>query len=436
MPIGDNFYSEEVQEIMGKSPSWAVRWGGIILFSIFGFIFFGCYFIKYPDTIVSQAEITTYNPPVDLFTREDGLIDTLCVEDGEIVKNGQLIAVLESTANWIDVKFIIEHLKMFSEFKYSEIIHESWIYKNYNLGELQSCYSIFQKGCRDYKHYIDTKHILQEKIFVQEKIKKNTEYFSKLKKQYRYLTKDLNIQLNSFKRDSLLMSKGVISPAVFEASFQNLIQKQNLESGFDATLSSIELQIIHMKQQIVEFSIQEENERSEFERIITQCYQQLVAEIAKWKLSYTLTAPLYGKITFVKYWIDNQYINVGDKLASIIPQNKTEVIARIKVPSTGFGKVKIGQMVNIKLNGYPYMEFGVLKGKITSISAVPEQMQTSDGMSIVYMAEVSFPNGLTTSYKKELPMIQRMDGTAEIITQDIRLINRFVYPIVSLFNNK
>ena len=33
-------------------------------------------------------------------------------------------------------------------------------------------------------------------------------------------------------------------------------------------------------------------------------------------------------------------------------------------------------------------------------------------------------------------MIQQMDGTAEIITEDMRLISRFVQPIVSLFKNR
>ncbi len=43
---------------------------------------------------------------------------------------------------------------------------------------------------------------------------------------------------------------------------------------------------------------------------------------------------------------------------------------------------------------------------------------------------------MTTTYKRELPMIQQMDGTAEIITDDMRLIERFVQPVVSLFKNR
>ena len=141
-------------------------------------------------------------------------------------------------------------------------------------------------------------------------------------------------------------------------------------------------------------------------------------------------------MTLVSYWSENQHVGVGDKLASIVPDGKTEVIGRMQVPTAGFGKVKVGQPVNVKLNGYPYMEFGVLKGQIRSLSAVPEQMQSQTGTMTVYIAAVVFPDGMRTSYKKELPMIQQMDGTAEIITEDMRLISRFVQPIVSLFKNR
>lgn len=246
----------------------------------------------------------------------------------------------------------------------------------------------------------------------------------------------MELQIKLFQRDSILYAENVISSADFESSSQNLIQKQNIQSGFNATLSSTELQIIQLEQQLVELNIQQENETSEFERLLTQSYQQLLAEIAKWRQTYTLAAPTSGHITFVSYWNENQHIKIGAKLASIIPQSDAQVIGRVQIPSAGFGKVKVGQKANIKLNGYPYMEFGVLKGEIQSLSAVPEQVQTANGNTIVYMAEISFPEGLKTSYGKELPMIQQMDGTAEVITEDMHLISRFFNPIVSLFKNR
>jgi HlyD family secretion protein len=46
--------------------------------------------------------------------------------------------------------------------------------------------------------------------------------------------------------------------------------------------------------------------------------------------------------------------------------------------------------------------------------------------------KVEFPNNLQTNYKKELDFSQEMQGTADIITEDMRLIERFLNPIKSL----
>ena len=167
----------------------------------------------------------------------------------------------------------------------------------------------------------------------------------------------------------------------------------------------------------------------------SQLRQQLLAKISQWKEQYVVIAPTDGKVSLHDYWSKNQHVNVGDILASVESNDAISVIGKIKIPSTGFGNVKVGQYVNVKLNGFPYMEFGVLRGIISSISSVPEQNKTQNDMTIIYQAQLEFPNALTTTYKKELPMIQQMDGTAEIITEDMRLIEQFVQPIISLFRN-
>ena len=63
-------------------------------------------------------------------------------------------------------------------------------------------------------------------------------------------------------------------------------------------------------------------------------------------------------------------------------------------------------------------------------------MQSATGTTIAYTVEVVFPERIITTYDKELPMIQQMDGTGEIITEDMRLIEQFIQPVVSLFKNR
>jgi HlyD family secretion protein len=104
------------------------------------------------------------------------------------------------------------------------------------------------------------------------------------------------------------------------------------------------------------------------------------------------------------------------------------IIGKLNIPLSGSGKVKVGQKVNIRLTNYPYMEFGMLQGVIKSISLVP--------IDNTYIAEVEFPKGLTTNYGRQLELSQEMQGSAEIITADLRLIERIINPIKALLKNQ
>jgi len=67
------------------------------------------------------------------------------------------------------------------------------------------------------------------------------------------------------------------------------------------------------------------------------------------------------------------------------------------------------------------MEFGVLKGKISTLSLVPA--------GEAYIAEIVLINGLTSTYNISLHFINEMTGTADIITDNSRLIFRLIKPL-------
>jgi hypothetical protein len=102
-------------------------------------------------------------------------------------------------------------------------------------------------------------------------------------------------------------------------------------------------------------------------------------------------------------------------------------IAKIQLPVQSSGKVKVGQKVIIKLDDYPYMEYGILHGKITKISLVPD--------NDTYYAELVLPAKLITTYNKDVSIKNELKGTAEIITENQRLLYKFIYPVRALISN-
>lgn len=429
-----NFHSEEAQEIMGRAPSWVVRWGVTVIFIILALVVLGCCIIKYPEIITAPVSLTTVNAPSDLTARYDGLLDTVCVQNGETVRAGELIALLSTPADYGDIRIV--ETGLIQNPTPEALADAEWVRGQYSLGELQSTWAEFAARCLDFGHYLATDYIGTKRRLLQEQIAQNRRYYAQLEEQGKLLDEDLAMGRRTLERDSMLFARSVIPAADYELSVQNYLAKRNSKAGFDATLTSTQLSILQTEQQLVELSVQHDNEVAEYGRSINQLRQQLLARIAQWKEQYAVIAPVDGTVSLQGYWSKGQHVTVGTVLASIVPGGKAEVVGRMQVPTAGFGKVETGQTVNVKLNGFPYMEYGVLKGTIRSISSVPEQLPSSGGTVAVYNVEVAFPSGMETTYGKELAMIQKMDGTGEIITKDMRLIERFIQPIISLFKNR
>jgi hypothetical protein len=69
----------------------------------------------------------------------------------------------------------------------------------------------------------------------------------------------------------------------------------------------------------------------------------------------------------------------------------------------------------------------MLVGTVKNISLTPDK----DGNLLI---DVELPNKLLTTYKKEIQFQQEMSGTADIVTEDLRLIERLLYQFRDVFN--
>lgn len=105
----------------------------------------------------------------------------------------------------------------------------------------------------------------------------------------------------------------------------------------------------------------------------------------------------------------------------------------VHLSSAGIGKVKAGQTVNVRLNGFPYMEFGIVKAVVSDGSPAPE---TGKDGRVNYTVSIVFPDGLITTYGRRLPFMQDMDGVADVITDSRSLMNVIIGPMKSLWNNR
>ena len=421
-------HSEEIQELMGFIPNGVVRWGLTVLFIILMGIIVGSYFFKSPEIIIAPIVLTTKNPPVVLLSKSTGKIDRLFIQDGEQVNEGTIIALINNPTNYPDYILMKKKLALNSgSSSWDKQVFEIELPEQLTLGELQSSYSSFIKNRNNFRQYLNQNLIPKKIELLKKQIAKQTEYYQTQLRQRDIQAKDLSLSERSFFRDSLLFKKKAISESEYEKGRQTLLMKNSASVGFDASLRNSESSILQIQGSSVELQMQYEKEMTQFRLDLDESKQNLDNLVNQWEQKYLVISPVNGRLTYTTVWSENQEVKIGDLIGTVIPLGELTIIAKAIIPTVGFGKVEIGQKVNIKLAGFPYMEFGMLKGRIRSISLVPDAKG--------YMAEIEMDKGMTSSYKENLKFIQQMDGTAEIVTKDLRLIYRFINPLRSLLDN-
>ena len=410
-------FSEPVKDIMGTPPRKIVRWGtGVIFFVFILFIVFA-WFLKYPDVIPSPVEITTQNPPVILVSKISGKIKNLYVQDKNKVVSGEIMAAMETTASLTD----FETLKKFIlSVSLTDTVSPSDLPVLSQLGELQEPYESFLKVYSDHYNYIKNDFYGKKANSVKEEISGLRTYMNNLLLKEKLYNENLILEKKKYQRDSVLNRNKVIPDIDLENSHQAYLRQridlQQAKLDYSAKL----IELAERQQVLQDYLIKRTEEQELLRTSLNESFKNLNARILIWEQNYMLISPINGKVTFTRYWSNNQTVTVGEAVLSIIPDNPGEFLGRINLKMVRSGKVKEGQLVNIKLNSYPYLEYGMVRGVVSSKSLVPG----GEG----YVIEITFPSGLKTLYGKELEFSQNMTGTAEIITEDIRLLQKILNP--------
>jgi multidrug resistance efflux pump len=221
-----------------------------------------------------------------------------------------------------------------------------------------------------------------------------------------------------FHTDEQLYTEGVTSKLDLLKSKNKLLEKQNEQEDFNKTMLATSLKIKELEQNVNDISFSFlEKKRASLDNI-AQSLANIENSLKNWQQDYLITAPADGKLVFLKHLSENQFLKATDTLFAVMPAQEN-YIATVDIPVRGMGKAEIGQKVIIKLDDYPYQEFGMLEGEVQSVFP---------SLNIrYYRVVVTLPKGLQSTYKHQFYCRSEMAGTAEIVTADMRILERAFY---------
>jgi HlyD family secretion protein len=421
--------SEEMQDILTRPPHILVRSGIAVICFVILILVAGSFFFKYPDKIAGEITITTENPPVWLVAKTSGKIKEMYVKDKEHVLQGYLLAVIDNPAKTEDIEQVKALLKQINLTLADSafFIPKEGLTENRELGTVQNAYSTFLKTITDYENFLEYNTIAKEREALQLQIAGHKRYSESLRQQLKLKQEELQLSKRNYDREKQLFDKGVISKAEMETAENAYLSTRQSYQQLHTSIASDAIEASKLDESLSKLDTEQARDKNTLVSQLTTNYGELKAQIENWEQVYKIAAPIPGTVTLTAFWAQNQFVNVGDKLLAIVPDNPGKLVGRIQMPSLNTGKIQAGQKVNIKIQGYPYMEYGTLTGIVHTVSLIANEK--------IYAVEVELPQGLKTSTNRTLAFTGELTGEAEIITDNRSLSDRILSPLQYLLKN-
>lgn len=424
VPKVEQIRSDEVQEIISAVPSWMIRWGITLIFGLILMLVSLSWFIKYPDIIFGNAILTTSEPPVKLVSRNSGKLINILVADGTQVDKNQVIAEMENPVTQEGIQFLKNYVRATKSYLQEKNADLPITTENFVFGTMQTNFNDLQTNLKDYDEHIKNLYNTHKISNLKKKKQQYQALIAISTKQLELIKQELTNAEDKYKAAKILYKKGVIAKMDFYTEETIFRQKQMDVENAKKTTANQQITLLNLVQELSDLEFQyHEKERT----LVNNIYANLLElenGIENWQQNYSFVAPVAGELVWLEKIHQNQFIEVGKSLFAITTNNE-KFIALATIPTTGFGKIEVGQQARIKLNNYPSYEFGHLEGVVSKLTEIPNENS--------YQVEITLAKGMTSSYNNLLTFTPEMTGTAEIVTDDLRVMQRIFNQFNKLF---
>lgn len=413
--------SEEVDDILGSVPSWVTRAGSSILWVVFIALVILSWFIRYPDVVPSRMRITAQEPPVRLVAPTSGRIANLLVAEGEGVSRGAWLAVLDNPAELADVRRLQALLAEIEPNLHDPdqlALASIELQGATKLGPLHVAYAALVRSVLAYRLFRSEAYHEKKMALIDEQLTRQRQLVARVRKQVDIVKGEQALSASARERAKRLLEEG-LAPATDLERAESALQEKRLRG--DQVLVDVlghELQGQEYEKTRMDLRREREERSQELGLAIQESYKRIYNELLDWEQRFVIKSPVEGRVALHKFWTNHQYVAVGEEVMAVLPE-RNHLVGRIELGQRNSGKVQVGQRVHVKLDGYPFHEYGVLVGSVQSIAPLSQ--------GDTYLVHVAFTNDeLRTSFGRPLEFKDGMQGSAEIVTEDLRLLERIL----------
>ncbi len=413
--------SEEVQEIIGRPPHGLVRWGITAFFGVLILVLLSSWFIRYPEVIDAPLRLTAIHAPKTLEARVNGKLVRLPAENNSEVQQGQVLGWIESTANHatvLELSELIDEMRSWLIDGQLHQFHSVELAGFINMGPLQTGFQGFEQSFRELLSFLDGGFYVQQRHVLQQELEYTRLLLEKLIEQREIQQAEYELSEREYGMMKRLAERELVAPIEVDREESNMISRRLPLQQTEASIINNYVSQASKEQEILEL----ERRIAEQQSIFLQAINSLKSTIDDWKSNYLITAPFDGRLIYTGILQENQSLSAGQEIFYVQPEN-SDFFGELTISQNAFGKIEEGQAVLVRFNSYPHHEYGTVDGRLSYVSNIPVR-------DSVFVGKVEFPDGLVTNYGRQLTPRNGMTGQAEIITQDMRLMERIINNMV------
>jgi multidrug resistance efflux pump len=397
------------EDLIGPIPIRFLRGSFLILGGFILLIILIIGFVRVPDKLESTITITSLNPPVLVRPEIDGIIQDLLVADKKNVRKKQVLAHIDLEIEVEEIQKIEASLPLIQNYQSApDQAMEACLPNGHIEGELETILLSIHQNIEKYKRLKQDPYYAQRRKILADQLAYRKNLIQLLANELESKRSALDLEQRKFQVDQSLYDSNLISKVQFLEAQRPYLNTEFEVRNQQTEIEQNRLDIQEIKNNINSLEIDYLREIKTLEDKIDEEVLNLYSLVHSLEHQYQIEAPTEGLLEYFEALDEGQMVSGQDPVFVITPFNN-ETIGKISVPEYNTADLEVGQTVRIKLEKYPFEDWGMLQGQVASITNVPINGE--------YRVKVSFPDGFITTYGKKLSYTNQLEGQVEIILE-------------------
>jgi hemolysin D len=384
------------------------------------------------DTSVSsRGKFLTKVPNVDVQATSSSVIKKVLVSRGQVVKTGQVLAILDGTIAESNVKANQDKLVSVRR-RLSRVILEQGLIKSGSSVPIKVSsldlvnFDILGKRIIQYRSKVNSLNSKILKLRNEIKFALRNVVITKeqlaLKVQIEGVQKELYRQRVSALFKSLTATDSALAARKAHFDAKNSLEK--LKSELTTSLADKN-----------EFVAKWSSDLGETRAKEREAEIQLVEAAVKLKREtqdILIRSPVEGVVLDLPSVGLGSVVSAGEKILTLVRKN-VPLALEIDIDPKNVSDVKLGATVSVKLDALPFMEFGDLKGSLVFISDDTFTESLSGDKGSFYRGRVNIKVGELKKMPSDFRLTSGMSASADLLVGERKLITYFIRPITKGF---